>query len=84
MLGRDSITVGGNTGAAGADVAHLAAAVLRVEVSLELQCVKIVLAGGKARDARLHPVLEACAFGTCPGAGGILLFAHGSLLAVNS
>src|SRR5258705_274347 len=80
VLGRDGVAVRSHARAARADVAHLATAVLGVEVGLELQRIEVVLARGKSRHARLHPLFEAGAFGLVPGAGRVLSgFGHVSL-----
>ena len=55
------VHVGGHAGAAGADVTHLRAAIPWVVISLKFERVPIIFAGGKAGDARVHPVREALA-----------------------
>ncbi len=74
VLRRDGAGIIGDAGAAGTDEALLRTAILRIEVGLELERIPIVGPVRHARDAGLHPILEAGCFGTIPrpplGRGG--------------
>src|SRR5713226_7044446 len=65
MLGRNDVVVGDDSGAAGADIAHLGAAVFLVVVGLELERVPVERPGLVARDARIEPRGQALAWRNC-------------------
>ena len=76
VAGRHGVDVGGDTRATGTDIAHLGAAVFRVEVGLELQRVPVVAPLFIARHARLHPLRET-GIGRALPAGSVRIVALG-------
>ena len=58
VLRRNGVGIAGDAGGAGADVAHLRAAIFRVEIGLEFQRIPVVFTAFEARDTRLHPLFH--------------------------
>jgi hypothetical protein len=75
VLGRHDIGVRRYARAAGADIAHLGAAVFRIEIGLKLERVPVVAPGVEAGDPRVDLRLEAVGRGGFRGFGGFC--AHG-------
>ena len=58
VLRRNGVGIAGDAGGAGADVAHLRAAIFGVEIGLEFQRIPVVFTAFEARDTRLHPLFH--------------------------